>query len=275
MAYGVNAPFGLRPLQSISGGSWTEKVNEYFIYTSADGDVTYDVSIFEGDPVVCSPVGNRSTTIARYLPNFADATPSTFSTLPILGVFVSCQYFDVSNKLIQSPFWPGATRVYPNSYIKAYVLDDPDVVFDIQVSTSIAANGDAFVASPTFPNVNTNVGLNGGFGSNFALNIGGGGNFQTVNPTYANNPTGGSLQTGQSAFYLDVSSSTANGAPGNDHDYNKTLATLPLKVIGYSPNSQNRPAPGLTLTTTPFLNVRVMINNHVYRVGNLGTTLTV
>jgi hypothetical protein len=41
MAYGVNAPFGLQPISSISGGSWTEKVNEYYIYASADGATTY------------------------------------------------------------------------------------------------------------------------------------------------------------------------------------------------------------------------------------------
>ena len=46
MAYGVNAPFGLRPISSINGGSWTEKVNEYFISASADGVTTYASNIF-------------------------------------------------------------------------------------------------------------------------------------------------------------------------------------------------------------------------------------
>lgn len=52
MAYGVNAPFGLRPSSSINGGSWTEKVNEYFISASADGNTTYASNIFTGDPVI-------------------------------------------------------------------------------------------------------------------------------------------------------------------------------------------------------------------------------
>ena len=39
MAYGVNAPFGLRPLCSINGGSWTEKTNEYNIAVGQNAGV--------------------------------------------------------------------------------------------------------------------------------------------------------------------------------------------------------------------------------------------
>ena len=68
MAYGVNAPFGLRPISSINGGSWTEKVNEYFISASADGATTYASNIFTGDPVIFNPAAANQGggTIARY-----------------------------------------------------------------------------------------------------------------------------------------------------------------------------------------------------------------
>lgn len=281
MAYGVNAPFGLRPISSISGGSWTEKVNEYYIYASSDGATTYNTSIFTGDPVVFTPTvanitGNPSVGgfITRYLPNFADNTPSTFSTFPLLGVFVGCEYFSTNtatNNLIKSPYWPASSQVIPGSVIKAFVIDDPNVVYDIQVSSSKDAAANAFVAPPFFPNTNTNAdNLKGAFGSNFALNIGGGTNFNTVNASYANNPAAGSTLTGQSAFYLDVCTSTALN---NNHDYNKTTVTLPLKVIGWTQHPNNVAAPGLTMATTPFLNVRVLINNHVYGHNVAGTAL--
>lgn len=282
MAYGVNAPFGLRPISSINGGSWTEKTNEYYISASADGATTYASNIFTGDPVVFNPAVANVGTISVYLPNFTDATPSTFSALPILGVFQGCEYTDATGKLVQSPYWPASTRVQAGTKIKAFVLDDPNTVFDIQISTSINASAEAFVSKPYLPVTNTTTANAGSFGSNFALNIGGGTNFNTItlnggaeaadNPLmgYANNPASGDTRTGQSAFYLDASTSTALD---NDHDYVKTTSTLPLKAIGYTLDPENTADSRLTLETTPFLNVRVIINNHYYKAGTVGTTL--
>lgn len=300
MAYGVNAPFGLRPVSSISGGSWTEKVNEYYIYASADGTTTYTPAIFTGDPVIwTTSVGGTAPngmagTIGIYNPNFTDATPSTFAgtgTAPILGVFMGCEYFSPvtgTNNLIKSAYWPGnGTPVVPGSKIKALVIDDPDVVYDIQVSTNIAANNNAFVASPTFPNMNVTGGapfaLYGSFGRNFALMVGGGGNFATVRDQaanaigYADNPATGSTLSGQSAFYLCADTSTA--ANYDNHDYNKNVTTLPLRALGYTQNPNNiarrnptDPVAGpYSLNHTPFLNVRVTINNPVYAIGSAPT----
>lgn len=289
MAYGVNAPFGLRPISSITGGSWTEKVNEYYIFASTDGVTTYGTSIFTGDPVVFTPTSANITGnpnvggfITRYLPAFTDNAPSTFSALPLLGVFVGCEYTSVvngTNSLIKSAFWPASAQVVAGTLIKAFVIDDPNVVYDIQVSSHLDAAGNTFVAPPYFPNTNTNANnFKGAFGSNFALNIAGGTNFNTVTNayttatgnTYANNPATGSTLTGQSAFYLDVCTSTALN---NNHDYDKTIVTLPLKAIGWTQNPNNVAATGLTQATTPFLNVRVLINNHVYGHNVAGTTL--
>lgn len=293
MAYGVNAPFGLRPISSITGGSWTEKVNEYFIYASADGTVTYANSIFTGDPVVWATSNGGTAangiagTIAVYNPDYTDGTPATFpgtGAAPILGVFMGCEYLSTvtgTNNLIKSAYWPGGgAQVVPGTFIKAYVIDDPNVVYDVQVSTNIAANGNAFVGNPIFPNTNATGGAPfahaGSFGSNFALMVGGGGNFQTVvnayttitGNTYANNPATGSTLTGQSAFYLCVDTSTV---AHNNHDYNKNVVTLPLRALGYTQNPNNIAATGLTMATTPFLNVRVTINNPVYAIGSAPT----
>jgi hypothetical protein len=274
MAYGINAPFGLRPVSSITGGSWTEKTNTYYIYTSSDGQTTYNASIYTGDPVIFSSASARFGTVEVYNPTFADNTPSTFSAVPILGVFYGCEYYNTNNQLIKSQFWPASTLVYPGSFIKASIIDDPNVIYDVQISTHINANGNAFVASPVFPNANANLPEKGSFGSNFALNIGGGTNFDTVldpngNP-YNNNPASGSVISGQSAFYLDVSTTSAGGAT---HDYSKIVNTLPLKAISYTLNPNNIAQPTLTIQTTPFINVLVMLNNTVYGHNTPGPTL--
>src|SRR5271156_5455699 len=122
MAYGTNAPFGLRPISSINGGSWTEKVNEYYIYASADGATTYASSIYTGDPVVWNPTLANAGTIAVYLPDRTVATPGTYSALPILGVFMGCEYLSTvtgTNNLIKSAYWPASTAVIPGTFIKA------------------------------------------------------------------------------------------------------------------------------------------------------------
>lgn len=286
MAYGVNAPFGLRPLSSINGGSWTEKTNEYYILASADGLTTYGQSIFTGDLVVwgtsrgnLAPTGGIGT-IAVYTPNFNNAVPSTFNGTGLataLGVFQGCEYITPTGTLVKSPYWPASTTVMPGSIIKASVIDDPTVVYDVQVSTNKDANAAAFVGNPIFPNTNGTGGgafrYTGSFGRNFAFMIGGGAGFTTVpNPRggfYTNNPTTGNTRTGQSGFYLCVDTSTAAGY--DDHDYFKDVTTLPLRALGYTQNPNNIAAPGLTMATTPFLNVRVTLNNPVYAVGSLPT----
>jgi hypothetical protein len=268
MAYGVNAPFGLRPVASINGGDWTEKTNSYLIYASDDGATTYNGSIFTGDPVVWNPTLAQAGTISVYLPARTVGTPGTYSALPILGVFMGCIYTDRTTGLaIQSPYWPASTVVKKGTPIIAHVIDDPNVVYDIQVSTP----GDV-LANANFPTVNATGGNNqypAFFGRNLALDIG-----NDIDPNShlnVKNPATGNTLTGQSAFYAVASSGTTTNPLTND--YIKTTATLPLKVLGYTPNPQNVAGTGLTITTTPFLNLRVTINNHVFGHNSAGTTL--
>lgn len=252
MAYGTNAPFGLRPLSSISGGAWTEKTNEYYIYASADGATTYGTSIFTGDPVIFNPTEATTLvgapTIARY--PIDNATVEN-EIAPVLGVFVGCEYLSTvtgTNNLIKSPYWPANAAVVPGSRIKAFVIDDPDVVWDIQVSTATNVLNDA-----RFSKAATTDAF---FTENFAFGLGEGG-------SNIGNPTTGSVITGQSAIYLNLVGTTAT---------NRVAATLPLKTLGFTPNPQNVVFAADGTTVNPFLNVQVVINNHIWRVGNLGVT---
>lgn len=265
MAYGVNAPFGLRPIQSIEGGSWTEKTNKYNIFTSADGLTTYTGNLFTGDPVVWNPTLAQAGTVSVYLPARTVNTPSSYSALPILGVFYGCEYTLPDGTPKYSAFWQASTIVKAGTPIICYVIDDPDVVYDIQVSTP----GDV-LANANFPTINATTTAYPAFaGRNLALDIG---NDADPNP-HVNviNPTTGSTITGQSAFYAVASSGTTTNPLTND--YLKTTATLPLKVLGYTQNPTNVARRGLIMATTPFLNVRVTINNHFFGHNSVGTAL--
>ena len=299
MANWQNAPYGLRPYRSILGGSWTEKTNPYKIYSLADenGTTGLNQNLFTGDPVVwgtsvavADPTTGLATgrigTVARYNPNFADNTPSTYEGVgaaPILGVFMGCEYISTQaavNNIIRSAYYPSGASIQTGTEITAYVIDDPMVIYDVQISTRIDADNNAFVAFPFLPNLNLNNGANfnlaGTFGRNFALDIGGGTNFQTVvnaytlstGQAYAPNPAAGNIRTGQSAFYLCASTVSA---AGDTHDYAKNVTTLPLRALGYSTDPNNVAATGLTLENTPFLSVQVTINNPAYSIGSTPT----
>lgn len=247
MAYGVNAPFGLRPVSSINGGSWTEKVNEYFISASADGNTTYANNIFTGDPVIFNQVAANQGggTIARYGFNTDGNVVSNAAS--IVGVFQGCRYTDINGKLVQSAYWPASTRVQAGTKIIASVIDDPSVVYDIQVSTWTNVLNDARF---TYNMV----------GQNFGLGLGGGGG-----NLVPNNPADGNTRTGESGAFL-ATTFTAN-------DIAHTANNLPLKVIGYTlePNNLNKPISYTRdATTAPFLNVRVIINNHAFKAGTSG-----
>jgi hypothetical protein len=269
MAYGVNAPFGLKPLCSIGGGPWVEKYNTYNIYTDPVlGTGSHANPIFTGDPVQWSGVVLEAGYISEYLPvrTAPNTAPGTYSTVPILGVFAGCEYVDRSTGLITpSSYWPGNVSVQAGSFIKAKIIDDPNVVWDIQTSSprDVAAN-------LVFPNVNaTGTVYTSCFGRNFGLDIGN--DADRANPTIITNPTGGNTRTGISAYYLSLAGRSAT--VGITTDFDHTLATLPLRAIGYTLDPRNVARPGLTMANTPYLNFMVTINNHVFGHNTPGITL--
>ncbi len=163
-------------------------------------------------------------------------------------------------------------------------------------------------ASPFSPGTSGTAAKTSGIGSNFSIMGGGGINFNTIpidpaNPTgekYTNNPVstmtgaadgtavtvfgtnpyGGDIKSKISGAYLCVSTYGNNNDAANTFlgtgvynaakDYDHTVATLPLKLVGYS--SKNIIRPGKTLQTTPFLTLLVTINNHVFKPGTPGQT---
>ena len=109
------APFGLRAAYHPTGNV---RAVAYNIATS------YSTTLYKNQAVVLNTNGTVTTVAA----GSNDWT----------GVFVGCEYFDAQGKYNVSPYWPASQATLAGSTITAWVIDDPDVVFEVQADGSVA-----------------------------------------------------------------------------------------------------------------------------------------
>jgi len=174
--------YGFRPIQ-VQGAAYNgQGQSEYKI---ANGETQ---AIFQGDPVVLTAAGVVD------LGNAAGAE--------LIGIFNGCEYTDpTTSKPTWSNYYPGGIAA---DDIKAYVIDDPNVVFEVKCNTSAA--GQAQVGS------NANI------------------------ATYSN----GSTISGISNVALDATSFTTNAAANfrvvglstdvDNSDYSAANAAIKVKI---------------------------------------------
>ena len=106
-----DAPFGLRPVRMMSGEPYNGGSSRYRI---ASGATT---PIYQGDLVNQLTAGGVGRVAAS-------------ATVPIIGMFNGCSYSDpTTGKQVFKNYYPGSISA---SDIIAYVVDGPDVVFEIQ-----------------------------------------------------------------------------------------------------------------------------------------------
>tara|TARA_R110000824_G_scaffold2970_2_gene13546 strand:- start:1075 stop:1638 length:564 start_codon:yes stop_codon:yes gene_type:complete len=164
----ADTPRGAWPIRHQTGG--TIRASEHTIASA------FGTDIFRGDFVKLVAGGGIED---------ADAGDR------LIGVFQGCDYTNAAGEVIFSKYWPASTVA---TYIKAYVFDDPRIIFGIQSA-----------------------------GSTVAADVG----------TLANHVAGsGSTTTGLSAHEINGTTSTAyaglrvigkDGAPNNDWGTNVNL----------------------------------------------------
>jgi hypothetical protein len=115
-----NAPFGLRPVRHLFGG--VVRPNEY---TIAD---QYGTSLFLGDPVLATGTGK----------DIGIAAAATNGKLT--GVFQGCEFLNTLGDTIWSERWPAGQVTDTRQTVKAFVIDDPFVLFEVQFDTLAAAD---------------------------------------------------------------------------------------------------------------------------------------
>lgn len=113
------APQGLVPLRHYFGG--LVRSNQY---TIAD---QYATSLFTGDPV-------RVTGTGKVI-----GIGTAGSSSAMTGVFQGCKYVNSVGDTIFSKYWPASTVTKAGSTVIADVIDDPLVLFGIQVNWTIVA----------------------------------------------------------------------------------------------------------------------------------------
>lgn len=118
-----DAPMGLRPVAHLSGGTHGRySTNKYHI---ASG---YGSNIFSGDLVKLSGTG-REVQLAE----------TATSDNPVIGVFWGCEYRDTNGEVVFKKYWPASTATLNTEAATAWVIDDPDVIFEVQADEDIVA----------------------------------------------------------------------------------------------------------------------------------------
>ena len=113
-------PYGFRPVGLLGGGDWSNSIRHIKMTNS------YGTSIFYGDVVKIVAAG----TIEK---------DSGTTTMTPVGIFVGCSYTDPSSSQpTYAQMWTASTSA---TDIMAYVVDDPNVVFQAQGDATIAQTG--------------------------------------------------------------------------------------------------------------------------------------
>jgi len=120
MTYGVNAPLGLQAATYGNSAPWSGGFQVFNIQPA------YGTSLFLGDLVTFT-----NGFITRYIPPYS--TPSTGA-----GVFWGCTFTDPTGIVQIQKYWPAAQAVKTGTYPVANVITDPNTIFSIQASNTVA-----------------------------------------------------------------------------------------------------------------------------------------
>ena len=115
-------PYGLRPVKRLDGMPYAGATSSYLIDPA--GEAT---NLFYGQVVILGADGY----VALCTATGADATTNNLggNGVGALGVFVGCEYVNTQGQVIFSQYYPSGTT----GVVKAYVVDDPFVLFQAQL----------------------------------------------------------------------------------------------------------------------------------------------
>ena len=144
----IDAAFGLRPYRMLGSGANTNGNATYNIQTAATAGTSS--VIYNGAPVI--PLANGTIDVVGN---------ANGGTVPLLGVFLGCNYIDLTGKPRWSPYWPGTASAYANSIATAVVVSNPDQLF--LINTDAAAADTLVHANANFVTAITGSTLTGSF----------------------------------------------------------------------------------------------------------------
>ena len=141
MAYPtIDKPYGLKPINLIGGQVFAGATRQRRIASGAS-------SIGFGDPVIFVNDGTIAVSTST------TAAPAT----GFAGVFLGCQFVSsVTGQPTWSQSWTSGTSVKANTFIYAYVCEDPDQLFQV-AAIDPSATTVSTTTGLTYTNVNNNV----------------------------------------------------------------------------------------------------------------------
>jgi len=119
------APYGLRPVKRADGMPYAGATSQYLIDPA--GEAT---NLFYGQVVHIGADGYIALSTATGADGTTNAFPTGTTLTGSLGVFDGCEYVNSSGQLVQAQYYPSGTS--NGDAIKAYVVDDPNVLFQVQ-----------------------------------------------------------------------------------------------------------------------------------------------
>ena len=124
----IAAPYGLKPVKRADGLPYAGATTQYLIDPA--GEAT---NIFNGQVVFIGADGYIAIATGTGANAGNQAFPVANSFTGALGVFVGCEYVNAQGQLIFDQYYPSGTT----GVVKAYVVDDPNVLFQVQMDGAI------------------------------------------------------------------------------------------------------------------------------------------
>jgi len=123
------APYGLRPIKRADGLPYAGATTQYLIDPA--GEAT---NLFYGQAVFIGADGYVALVTGTGANAGAQALPVANSFTGAVGVFVGCEYVNAQGQVIFGQYYPSGTT----GVVKAYVVDDPNVLFQVQLDGAAA-----------------------------------------------------------------------------------------------------------------------------------------
>jgi hypothetical protein len=118
--------YGLRPYGLVGGRSNNMALTQYIIDNASDDETIYNTAIFQGSPVI--PTNDGTIELVG---------SASGGSVALLGVFAGCEYVSSSTgKPVFRNYYPGSSDVDSNHDVKAFVYDDPNMLFTIMTSNA-------------------------------------------------------------------------------------------------------------------------------------------
>jgi hypothetical protein len=124
------SPYGLKPVKRADGMAYAGATSEYLIDPA--GEAT---NLFYGQVVHIGVDGYIALSTATGADAGTNALPTGTNLTGSLGVFVGCEYVNAQGQVINSQYYPSGTA--NGGAIKAYVVDDANVLFQVQMDGAI------------------------------------------------------------------------------------------------------------------------------------------